>query len=199
MNDSNNNNTDGFNKQSFAAGILPMTWVDNIPLFLVGKDVRDSTFSDFGGKSERFDRNDALSTACREFYEETCGTIAGQKQVRARLNPSTALIVRGSTQNNYPYWMFITEFPYNPNLRGSFQKLLHFLRSRNLSRTLVEKTDIQWLTLGMLRTAAKRSVFSKTLESNAKVFDELARSKPANFKDICLKYKDMFDALPQPS
>ena len=35
------------------------------PLFLVGRELRDSTYSDFGGKSERQDRCDARSaTSC---------------------------------------------------------------------------------------------------------------------------------------
>ena len=40
----------------YAAGILPMTWHAGEALFLVGKDLRDDTFSDFGGKCERCDK-----------------------------------------------------------------------------------------------------------------------------------------------
>ena len=35
----------------YAAGILPITWFEDTALFLVGKDLRDETYSDFGASA----------------------------------------------------------------------------------------------------------------------------------------------------
>ena len=53
-------------QRHYAAGILPITWCGSTALFLVGKDVRDDSFSDFGGRVERVDENSPVSTAVRE-------------------------------------------------------------------------------------------------------------------------------------
>ena len=58
----------------YSAGILPYA-VDNGKIFyLLGKDWRDYGWSDFGGKCEMTDAS-TEHTACREFYEETMGSV----------------------------------------------------------------------------------------------------------------------------
>lgn len=165
----------------YAAGILPVTWHRGELLFLVGQDLRDRSWSDFGGKCERVDRGDALNTACREFYEETCGCVVDHRALRARLNSSTCLALRGRTQNGHPYWMFVAEVPYQPHLRGAYRKVLAFLRHRNLCKACVEKTDVQWVTWKQLRGASlvKRSVFAATLEAHAATLERLASGEDA--------------------
>jgi len=178
--------------RNYAAGILPITWVDGVPLFLVGEDVRDGSFSDFGGKMERYDRN-IIATACREFYEETLGCIFDIKQIRARLNPQTSIMLRGRTQNSNVYYMYITEVPYMPHLRGMFHKLLGFLRAKNIQKLYVEKTDVQWVTLDMLRTMTKRAVFANTLNMHLDTIVEIGTSTPQQWRDLCKKHAPMFD------
>lgn len=181
----------------YASGVLPITWHNGVLLFLVGKDVRDSSFSDFGGKCERYDRG-PVATACREMYEETCGMILGIKQLHARLTPRTAVMLKSSTQNNYSYFCYVTEIPYMPHARGAFAKVLDFLRSRNVHRLYVEKLDLQWVTLEMLMAMPKRSVFAETLQAHMPFFEMLSGSPASAWKDICARRAHTFDAILHP-
>lgn len=151
----------------YAAGILPITWYQDTALLLVGRDLRDDTYSDFGGKCEKTDRNDALNTAVREFYEETLGMVLPAKALRQRMTPQNSLCLRSKTQNGHPYFMFVVEVPFMPHLRNAFQKTLNFLKYRNLHKVYVEKTEVRWVTWDTLMgTLPKRCVFATTLDQH---------------------------------
>lgn len=164
----------------YAAGILPLTWDgDGTPLFLIGQDVRDQTWSDFGGKCERSDKNCPLTTAIREFTEETFGTLADCRQLRQRLHAGNYVLLKSRTQNGHPYYMYVVEMPFVPGLRRLFAKIIAFFRHKNVHRLYVEKTDVQYLTLdAMLSDAApKRSVFRQTLELHAVSLRRIASAR----------------------
>ena len=178
--------------KTYASGILPITWVNGTLLFLVGQDVRDGSYSDFGGKMERYDRN-IIATACREFYEESLGCILDIKQIRARINPQTTIMLRGKTQNANSYFMYITEIPYIPHVRSTFRKLVGFFRAKNIQRMYIEKTDVQWVTFDMLREIHKRSVFTNTLNLHADTIREIGASSPGKWRDICKRHATTFE------
>ena len=169
----------------YAAGILPITWHEGRPLFLVGQDARDRCWSDFGGKVERVDKNDPLNTATRELWEETYGCVVDARALRGHLSPATCLALRGRTQNNHPYWMFVVEVPYQPHLRNAFHKTLAFLRHKAPCKAFVEKVDVQWVTWDMLRSAdlVKRPVFQHTIEANGAVLARVAAGEP--WRELC--------------
>ena len=164
----------------YAAGILPVTWDAGQPLFLVGQDARDRSWSDFGGKCERVDRNDPLNTACREFYEETYGCLVDHRALRPRLAPGACLALKSRTQNNHPYWMYVVQVPYKPFLRSAFHKTLAFLRYKGLCKVYVEKIDVKWVSWDMLRGSdlVKRPVFKATLDAHAHTLQRLAQGVP---------------------
>ena len=169
----------------YAAGVLPITWVDGTLLILVGKELRDGTFADFGGKCERSDRNDPLTTAVREFVEETYGMVTDFRTLRLRLCPSNCLMLKSSTQNSNAYYMYLTEIPYSPHLRNIFHKALSFLKMKNL-KILVEKTDVRWVTLDTLLSPSfsKRSVFAHTIELHKDALLNIAkRGEP--WRSLC--------------
>ena len=171
--------------QRYAAGILPVCWHAGSVLFLVGRDVRDGTWSDFGGKSERFDRGDPITTACREFYEESLGCLYDNKQMRARLTAKTAVLARSSTQNMHRYSMYVTEIPYSPGVSRIVESTVAFLRSKNLHRALVEKLEVRWVTLAELREMPKRMVFSRTIDLHAGLLDSIAAGGSIGWRGIC--------------
>jgi hypothetical protein len=175
----------------YAAGILPVTWHDGQLLFLVGQDVRDRSWSDFGGKCERVDRNDPLNTACREFYEETYGCVLDHRALRTRLCMSNCLALRSRTQNNHPYWMFVVEVPYQPHLRNAFHKALAFLKHKNLCKMYVEKTDVRWVSWDMLcgSDLLKRPVFKTTLDTHMVILSRLAAREP--WSKLCAEYMSL--------
>lgn len=161
----------------YAAGILPLTRArDGTLMVLVGQDVRDATWSDFGGKCERSDKNCPLTTAIREFTEETYGTVVDCRHLRQRLHAGNYILLKSRTQNNHAYYMYLVEVPFVPSLRAAFAKVLSFLRYKNIHRMYVEKTDIQYLTLEELAAVSKRSVFATTITMHAGVLQRVSES-----------------------
>lgn len=161
----------------YAAGVLPMCWIGDRLFFLVGRDARDDTWSDFGGKCEKIDR-DIAWTAAREFWEETYGVLMDAKMMRARL--ATAHHVNGRTQNCHPYHCFLAEIPFVPHLRDAFRKHLAFMRQRNVHRMYIEKTDIMYVSVDELYSDEfpKRSVFKDTLMNHQTILREIAAGGP---------------------
>lgn len=169
----------------YAAGILPVTWHQGTALFLVGKDLRDDTYSDFGGKCERVDKNDAVNTSVREFYEETLGMVLPAKALRQRMQPYNCLCLRSRTQNGHPYYMYVVEVAFMPHLRNSFHKALAFLKYRNLHKVYVEKTDVRWVTWDALAgDLPKRSVFASTVSQHAGLLEHVA-SQRSSWARVC--------------
>ena len=180
----------------YAAGILPVTWRDGKdPLFLVGRDVRDALWSDFGGKCERVDRCDPLNTAVREFYEETYGCVADARTLRQRLYAGNCLLLRSRTQNGHPYYMFVVEVPFLPHLRNTFHKALDFLRHKNLQKLFVEKTDIQWVSWSVLQGPGvpKRPVFDATITAHRALLGRVASGE--SWRALCVELADEFTHL----
>lgn len=171
----------------YASGILPMTWIGQQPYFLIGQDVRDGSWSDFGGKVERIDKGDVLNTACREFWEESYGLIIDNKVLRHRLSGNNTVILKSLTQNRHAYFMVLAEFPYLPHLRSTFRNTVYFLRSGSASRFYIEKTDVKWVHLNDLLSSdlPKRTVFQNTLNAHKDTLLALAARGPSQFKTFC--------------
>ena len=163
----------------YAAGVLPMCWIDETMYFLVGRDARDDTWSDFAGKCEKGDR-DVAWTAAREFWEESYGVLMDAKTMRARL-ATHAVQLRGRTQNAHPYHCFVTEIPFVPHLRDAFRKHLAFMRQRNVHRMYLEKTDIMYVSIHDLFSDdfPKRGVFKETIMHHRDFLHALAATKPS--------------------
>jgi 8-oxo-dGTP pyrophosphatase MutT (NUDIX family) len=175
----------------YAAGILPVTWLDGEPLFLIGRDVRDALWSDFGGKVERCDRFDPLNTAVREFYEETYGCVVDARPLRQRLHAGNCLLLRSRTQNGHPYYMFVVEIPFSPHLRNAFHKVLAFLKHKNLQKLYVEKTDVQWVPWHVLVNAVpKRPVFEATITGHRALLERVVSGEP--WTRLCSEMADDF-------
>lgn len=166
----------------YAAGILPVTRIHERVLFLLGKDVRDGTWSDFGGKCERIDRNDAMNTATREFYEETLGCVVAPWGLRKRMIPGNCVLLRGETKNGHPYWMYVVEVPFSKDLDKTFAKFVAFLKHKNAAADLVEKTEVRWFGLKDMMTVSKRPAFKETVERHA---GTLARIASEPWKAVC--------------
>ena len=167
----------------YAAGVLPICWISGQLFFLVGKDARDDTWSDFAGKCEKIDK-DIGWTAAREFWEESYGVLMDAKTMRARLK--NAVCLHGRTQNLHPYYCYVTEIPFVPHLRDTFRKHLAFMRQRNVHRVYIEKTDIVYVSFEELFSDAfpKRSVFKETLLQHKQLLQEIAETGPVGFSKL---------------
>lgn len=174
-----------------SAGILPFTRANGEILFLVGRDVRDSVFSDFGGKTEAVDHNDPINTATREFYEETLGVLCNSPHdLRRRLKELSVCLI-GSTKNQHVYRMYLLEVPYFRNLPQRFKKVANFLKYKNIGGNYIEKTELAWCTTEELLKIPKRTVFTETIQTNIQFFRRL-RSEP--WRRLCEEYKFVWNS-----
>lgn len=178
----------------YAAGILPITWYGDTCLLLVGRDCRDDTWSDFGGKCEKVDKNDALNTSVREFFEETLGMVLPAKALRQRMLPQNCLCLRSKTQNGHPYYMYVVEVAYMPHLRNAFHKALNFLKYRSLHKLFVEKTDVRWVTWDTLcRDLPKRPVFAATLDQHSTLLKRVV-DRRESWAEVCAECAHLHEA-----
>jgi 8-oxo-dGTP pyrophosphatase MutT (NUDIX family) len=147
---------------AYAAGILPYTIHYGQIFMLLGKDVRDGSWSDFGGKSEAVDSK-PLDTACREFYEETCGIVIDPKALHVRMAGQVPFS-RTYTQHGKVYYMYTLQLPFRADHRSNFRRMLAYMKHINCFKRKVEKTDIRWVPVdAMLKgTIRLRSVFENT-------------------------------------
>lgn len=149
---------------AYAAGILPYARYKGLTVFLVGKDAQDGAWSDFGGKYETRDRCQ-METAQREFQEETCGCVMTRKALRSRMfHAHNYRLLESLTQAKHPYYMYLMEIPFDPLVRRTFERVVDFIRFSKMPKSMVEKTDLQWVTLQQLKTSKLRSVFQATIE-----------------------------------
>ena len=183
----------------YAAGILPLTWYQGTPLWLLGREARDGTWSDWGGKVEKQDRTGPVethpaNTAAREFYEESMGCVLSAKAMRQALLPATSILLRSRTKNNHDYYCYVVEIPYMPVLHSNFHKVLNFMRFRGLHRAFVEKTDIRWATWEMVQQLTKRPVFEATLAQHFNTLKAIGEAGPEGWKAMCARYSENFEA-----
>lgn len=149
----------------YAAGILPYTFYNGKLYLLLGKDVRDNLWSDFGGKNEPVDEGRPLNTALREFYEETCGIIMDLKSLKNRM-ANASCTLQSQTQIGKTYYMYTLEIPYNSTYRSIYRKILAYMRHIKMFRKRCEKTDIKWVSAESLLDGnlALRPVFRTTFQ-----------------------------------
>lgn len=161
----------------YAAGVLPFTRLsDGRVLFLVGEDVRDCSFSDFGGKAEGVDMCNSELTAARECMEETFGLLLTDVQMRNVFAAQNFTLIHGKTRAGYPYFCYVIEVPFMPALPSMARKLIGYLRTKHLYKSLVEKTSFRWVTTEELfsQHLRKRPVFTETITQNRAKLEALA-------------------------
>lgn len=184
-----------FQQNKYSAGVLPVAWLGNQLLFLVGEDIHGSddienpiSVCDFGGKSEKSDHGCHEYTASREFEEETLRMSITAKQMLNRLQNSSIKLI-SNTQNGHPYYMYVTSIPYSSALPKYMRKMMSFLYSKGLGRLYVEKRNVMWLTLSQLETIGKRTVFAKTLSKNRDIIQEIGACSPVQFEALIQRYR----------
>jgi len=180
----------------YSAGVLPIAWIGDQLLFLVGEDIRGSddannpvAVSDFGGKAERSDRSCHEFTAAREFEEETLRMSITAKQMLARLQTSS-IQLRGSTQNGHPYYMYVCSIPFDYSLPKYMRKAIGFLQSKGIARLYIEKRNVMWLTLQQLLHTGKRHVFESTLFQNEDIIRRIGSCTPKDWEDLVREHKN---------
>lgn len=178
------------NKKSYyCAGILPYQVNENGEVYmLLGQD-EHNCWSDFGGKSELADNNDAKQTASREFYEETLNSVIDKQTIDMMLQDEKKFkFLQARTVRGLPYYMFVLRIPMLNEARDRFlstRKFLSIARRHNNMYHLFdvkdsdwkffEKKDIKWISLDTILMCLDdsnntgwqlRDIFKTTLKSN---------------------------------
>lgn len=121
--------------ESWAAGVLPVSAVDGMPVVLLGRDARSKggKWSDFTGGGEPEDA-DPRHTALRELEEETGGAVAMRLE-----DLDGGLHFEGTTPSGKILHRYIVRVPYDQDLP------LRFRGSKD-----DEKDAVAWFPLAAL-------------------------------------------------
>lgn len=173
-------------KQIYSAGILPIFIKNECIYFLLGKGT-NGEWSDFGGRSEISDKGRWDVTACREFYEESVGSILTYTDIVRRLqNKKNYIRVKGQTLNGSPYYMYVVKIPFDSSYKEKFKATTSFINyTKILDSKYAEKIEIQWISIDTIIAAMDgnarvinyplRKVFIRTLEQNMQEIKQFAK------------------------
>lgn len=161
----------------YGAGILPYTIYKGRVYFLLGKDTKENTWSDFGGRMDPKDteslrfihiKSTREKTAAREFTEETCGVIQSYNTTLDRINSRRRILLIDSvTPRGHPYFMYLMNISkkdeYITNFKEEYTRLCAHFPGYHPSK---EKCDIRWFLMEDLSKQALRPVFRETFSKN---------------------------------
>ena len=172
----------------YSAGILLYSQHNHELYFLLGKDCKYNSWSDFGGKCDNEDINDPLKTASREFFEETCGIFISKHHMYSILSKHGKKIPCISFKKNnyymyalnldniikYIHPMIFANSSHVYKYQMELMKPTHF---ESISK-FKEKNNIKWFSLEFILNNQKqfRSVFINSLLKNLKTINELKSS-----------------------
>lgn len=160
----------------YSAGILPYVKNEKGEIyFLLGKDRRQK-WSDFGGKSEIIDNNNARNTASREFFEETCGSICTLYKMNNFMNNNHIVYVKGKSYTNKDYYMYLVDLKKVINnthtIIETFKQNIRFVKKSNCDVKYIEKYNLIWMKsedmFDVKNEDILRQVFYKTIHTNKK-------------------------------
>lgn len=154
----------------YAAGVLFFAIKNNKIYTLLGED-QYGTYSDFGGRCESYDFNEA-ETAARECYEETCGVVDSYVNLKKKCQESVT--VKSETFYKKPYYMFLTFISYDESLPIQFQRGKYIIDSLNDLASFKEKQRIKWILWEdvVKGNVTLRNMFKATLQRNSKSIED---------------------------
>ena len=170
-----------YKRKIYSAGVLPFSYDEkgNV-IFLLGKDTRENTWSDFGGRSENRDYGNTVITAAREFYEETTGVIFNIEQVKVLLKDKKNFTsTKTKTLNGSPYYTYILKIPYKDYPR-EFQKRREFNMYARVNSKYLEKKEMRWVT----KETLLHSLDNDNLVHLRHVFKSSIKKKKSLISDI---------------
>ena len=146
------------------SGILPIAYHKGNVHILLGREVEDKKWSDFGGASEGTETT--FETAIREGYEELNGFLGAKSKLRKRVRDYMLTKISEVT-----YTTYVFQIDYDERLPIYFNDYSKFVKERlpHLinKRGLFEKSEIQWFSINELRKIKDRlRPFYKTIVEN---------------------------------
>ena len=161
------------NNQQYSAGVLPYSLdkKGNV-MFLLGLD--NNGWSDFGGHCEIEDQGDPRTTAAREFFEETLGSVMNICSSNfVFYKQPKPLLVKSRTLNGSQYFSYVVRVEFR-DYRSIFKKVLSYLTYVKTPLKYMEKKDIRWFTIDDLEreTLNLRPVFKNTYNMHKSIIGD---------------------------
>jgi len=154
---------------NYSAGVLLYTRQEGNIKFLLGRDSKYNTWSDFGGKNESIDKFCRYKTAAREFFEESCGVIYDKVKINAILKDTIPYHCLSYTHNDY--FMYLVYIDYDKDIIDYFKTIRHLILQRSeLSFKYLEKDCLDWFDFDYIvnHESDFRCVFYKSLLKHIK-------------------------------
>ena len=170
------------NYEIYSAGILPYTIYKGNIYFLLGRD-SDNKWSDFGGRVEPKDRGDYETTAAREFFEETLGSVYDYDYAKKIIKKCPKIISK--TGSGHYYYMYLLKIQYTDLVRTKFLSTKNFISNviTTIDKKYIEKNDIRWVSIETIEHSIEgkslislRNVFSNTFKNYKKDIDIIIKS-----------------------
>ena len=168
----------------YAAGILILASYKDEVYVLLGRD-HYNTYSDFGGKGEQIDKNNALYTAARETYEETCGCMYSIQQFYSRI--TRVPMIRSLSYTNKDYFMYVMFDTFDTAVVDDFNTVYSVIKKQPHMSKFKEKNTIKWFKLQDVLDLKipLRNVFRRTIESHKQTILRIAseyKSRNSSYK-----------------
>ncbi len=169
------------NYEVYSAGILPYTHYKGTIYLLLGRD-SDNKWSDFGGRVEPKDRGDYESTASREFFEETLGSLYDYDYTKIIIKKCPKIVSK--TSSGHAYYMYLLKINYSDIIRKKFMSTKNFISNviTTIDKKYVEKNDIRWVSIETVEHYIEgkafinlRTVFSNTFKNHKDEIDNLLK------------------------
>jgi hypothetical protein len=154
----------------YASGMLIYAVKNNQVFLLLGEDQYQS-YSDFGGRCELSDRNEAV-TAARECYEETSGIVNSYANLKKICEESVT--VRSETFYKKPYYMFLSQIQYDEKIPIQFERAQFLISNVSNMMQFKEKLRLKWIPWSDVRRnkILLRNMFKATLLKNMTIIEE---------------------------
>lgn len=169
------------NYEIYSAGVLIYTvYKDNI-YFLLGRDI-DNKWSDFGGRVEPKDKGEYESTAAREFFEETLGSIYDYDYSKKIIKKCSKIVSKTGSGHNY--YMFLLKIQYTELIRIKFLSTKNFINNivTSIDKKYIEKNDIRWVSLETIEHSLEgkslitlRNIFLNTYKNHKNDIDKIIK------------------------
>jgi 8-oxo-dGTP pyrophosphatase MutT (NUDIX family) len=165
------------NYEIYSAGILPYTTYKDTIYFLLGRD-SDNKWSDFGGRVEPKDRSDYETTASREFFEETLGSVYDYDYTRKLIKKCPKIVSK--TGSGHYYYMYLLRIHYTDLIRTKFLSTKNFINNvvTSIDKKYIEKNDIRWVSIETIEHSIEgkslinlRNVFQNTYKNHKNEID----------------------------
>lgn len=169
------------NYEIYSSGVLPYTFYKGTIYFLLGRD-SDNKWSDFGGRVEPKDKGDYETTAAREFFEETLGSVYDVDYTKKTIKKSNK--INSKTSSGHNYYMYLLKLQYTDIIRTKFSSTKNFINNigTSIDKKYIEKNDIRWVSIETIEHSLEgkslislRNVFLNTYKNNKNEIDSFIK------------------------